>query len=67
MEPLALFGRPDPRNSNIATQKAYYAIYHKGEYRTGELSFVEENRMQNKQAILAKIKEDLLTKLREEK
>jgi len=59
----------DPFNPKAKDQKAYYAIYQKAtdEYITGELSFVDENRVQNKRAILEKIRADLLAKLNEEK
>ena len=54
-----ILGRPDPQNGNIAVQKAYYAIFHQGEFVTGD------NREKNKQAIFEKIREDLLEKLEE--
>lgn len=60
-----ILGRPDPQNGNIAVQKAYYAIFHQGEFVTGEVSFAGDNREKNKQAIFEKIREDLLEKLEE--
>lgn len=64
-----MIGRLDPQNPRAKEQKAYYAIYQKSTdtCQTGELSFSDEDREKNKQAILERIRRDLLTKLNEEK